>query len=206
MIQEKSRKGTQRAWGLGLIAFALVLAGCGGGSTSPVTSVIALESPGIAADGVTRPSVRCGLGPIWMTLEWEELPEETKEIAIYFGRFKYVKARGGRKLVLTYADLLSKIKPTMRRLPANVVPQGASWSNIAGFSCPAAKTGQNLLIEVFALDRVHEREMKRRLATRLTEEALKDPHPSESPRSPGKLTGDTAAIGRMIATYGPPQS
>jgi hypothetical protein len=141
-----------------------------------------------------------------MTLEWGKVPEDTKELAIYFGRFKYVKGEDGRKLVLTYADLISNVKPSLRRLPANAFPPGATWSNLPGHSCPEAKTGQNLLLEVFALDQAQTpREMERRLATRLTEEALEDPHPVVSPRPPGKLTREATAVGRLIATYGPPQ-
>jgi hypothetical protein len=207
MVREDSRKGMWQAWGLGLLAIALVLTSCGSGSSAPVTSVIDLKSPSIGADGATLPDAHCGYGPIWLSLEWETPPEGTKELAIYFARFKYVKGPGnGRKPVLTYADLLSNIKPTLHRLPANVLPDGADWSYI-GQSCPAANTGQTLVAQVFALDRADApREMKRPLATRLTEEAMADPHPEEAPRSPGKLTRNAVAVGRLIATDGHPQS
>ena len=191
------------AWGLGLIAATLALSGCGGGESSPVTSVIDLKSPGVGADGVIKPTVFCGWGSLWVPLKWGEVPEDTKELAIYIGRFKYVKEGGSRKLVVPFADLVSKFKPTEHQLVANVLPEGVSWSYF-GANCLPRK-GQNILLEVFALDRVHHRAMKKPLATRLTEEALEHPHPSEGPRSPGELTSDAAAIGRLIATYGPPQ-
>jgi hypothetical protein len=194
------------ALGLGLITFALMLAGCGGGGGgSPVTSVIDLKSPDVAANGVTKPNIECGLGPMWITFEWGKPPDETKELAIYFARFKYTKEGGGRKLVLTWADLFSNVKPSLRRLPANEVPDGADWSDI-GTSCPEQRSGQGLVAEVLALDRAHApRQMKRPLATRLAEEALAEPHPHEVPRSPGDLTRDAVAVGRLIASDGPPR-
>ena len=191
-----------RTWSLGLIAIALTLPGCGNGSAAPVTSAIALKSPGVAANGVTKPSVFCGYGSLWIPLEWGEVPESTKELAIYLGRFKYVKEGGARKVVVPFADLVGKFKPTEHRLAANVLPEGVSWSYF-GTNCLPPK-GQNILLEVFALDSIKQRTVNQQLATRLTEEALKNPHPTEGPRSPGKLTSDTAAIGRLIVTYGPP--
>jgi hypothetical protein len=204
MMREESSKAAWRAWIPGLIALTavLALAGCGGGSSSPVTSVIDLESPGIEANGATRPNVHCGWGAIWLPLEWKGVPEGTKELAIYIGRFKYVNEGGTRKLAVPYADLVSEIKPSLRKLPANVFPEGAGWSNIGPTSCPVAKQGQRVVVEVFALDRRQaQRRMKERLAMRLTEEALADPHPAVGPRSSGKLTRDAAAVGRLITTY-----
>jgi hypothetical protein len=200
MMREDSKKVAWRAPLLVLVAMALMLAGCG--TTSPVTSVINLESPGVKANGATRPSVHCGWGAIWVPLEWGDLPADTKELAIYIGRFKYVNEGGARKLTVPYADLVSEIKPSLRTLSANVLPEGAGWSNVGPTSCPVAKRGQHVLVEVFALDRRQtQREMKQRLAIRLTEEALADPRPSTGPRAPGKLTRDAAAVGRLITTY-----
>src|SRR3954451_19507537 len=202
MTREESGKGTWGAWGLGLIVVALMLGGCGGSDT-PMTSVIPLKSPGVEANGVLKPSVFCGYGSLWVPLKWGKVPEDTKELAILLARFKYVKEGGVRKLVVPFADLVSKFKPTEHELVANVLPEGISWSYF-GVNCIHRK-GQRILLEVFALDRIHHRGMRQPLATRLTEEALKHPHPIESPRSPGILTSDTTAVGRVIATYGPPQ-
>jgi len=205
MMQEHFKKGIRRVCSLWLLAATLALAGCG--SSSPVTSVIDLQSPGVDANGVTQPSVHCGWGAIWVPLEWKGVPEGTKELAIYIGRFKYQKEGNARKLVVPYADLVNQIKPTLRKLPANVLPEGAGWSRTGQITCPPFAQGQRVLVEVFALDRVQEeREMKSRLATRLTEEALADPHPTTGPRSPGKLTEDTAAIGRLVLTYPGPHN
>lgn len=206
MVGENSKKVGWSAWALGLVVLALASAGCGSDSSSSETSVIDLKSPGVEANGVIKPSVSCGEGSLWVPLKWGELPEDTKELAIFIGRFKYVNEGGKRKVFVPFADLVSKIKPTEHQLIANVLPEGVSWSFFGTLSCPPVRTGQNILLELFALDSVHQRAMKQRLATRLVEEALRHPHPSESSRSPGKLTSDTAAIGRLITTYGPPQN
>lgn len=199
------KRGRAVVWPGLAATVAVLLGGCGAGGNSPVTSVIDLKSPGVGADGVIKPSVRCGAGSLWVPLEWGELPEGTRELAIFIGRFKYVNANGTRKVFVPFADLVSKVKPSERRLIANVLPEGVSWSFYGTLSCPPTRRGQNILLEIFALDSVHRRAMKQRLATRLVEEAIADPHPREGPRSPGKLTSDTAAIGRIITTYGPLQ-
>lgn len=203
MAREDLKKTTWYALGWGLIAAALALAGCGGtSSATPTVSVIDLESPEIKADGTVKPNVHCGWGSIWLPLEWGAAPQGTKELAIYIGRFQYVDEGGSRKLTVPYADLVSEIKPSLRKLPTNVLPEGAGWSNVGLNSCPVGKRGPRVLIEIFALDREQaHREMKQRLAMRLTEEALADPHPRPGPRPPGKLTGDAIAVGRLITTY-----
>jgi hypothetical protein len=189
------------ALALALTGMGVGLAACG--SDSPVTSAIDLKSPGVQPNGVTKPSVFCGYGSLWVPLEWGDVPEDTKELAVYLGRFKYVKEGGERKAIVQFADLVSKFKPTEHRLVANVLPEGASWSYFGNNCLP--RHGQSILLEVFALDRAQrERPMNRKLATRLTEEALEHPHPVEEPRSPGELTNDTTAIGRLFVTYGPP--
>jgi hypothetical protein len=184
------------------VAAVLVLASCGDSSSPPVTSAIDLKSPALQANGELKPSTRCGWGSLWVPLEWGKLPEGTKELAIYLGRFKYAKESGKRKVVVHFADLVSKFKPTEHRLVANVLPEGVSWSDF-GTNClvPPSGRGQRILLEVFALDRIRERPMKRSLATRLTEEALADPHPTEGPRSPGELTEDATAVGRLVTPY-----
>lgn len=204
MIWEGFKKAARYAWGLGLVAAALLtLASCGEGDGSPqVTSVIDLKSPGLQANGELKPSIRCGWGSLWVPLEWGKLPKGTKELAIYLGRFKYAKENGKRKVVVHFADLVSNFKPTEHRLVANVLPDGVSWSYF-GTNClpPPGGKGQSILLEVFALDSVRQRAMKRNLATRLTEEALADPNPTEGPRSPGELTEDAVAVGRLITPY-----
>jgi len=175
------------------------LAGCGGGSGQPTTAVLNLESSGVQANGELTPDTRCGWGSLWVPLEWGAVPEDTKELAILLARFKYVKREGTRKPMVVFSDLVSKFKPTERKLVANVLPEGVSWSYF-GTNCVPGLKGQRLLLAVFALDRVRNRKIDRRLATRLTEEALADPNPTDGPRSPGELTADATAVGRLITT------
>jgi phosphatidylethanolamine-binding protein (PEBP) family uncharacterized protein len=201
MTREEFKKLARRALGPGLVVAAVALAGCGGGSPSP-TSVLDLKSPGLQANGELKPSVRCGWGSLWVPLEWGKLPEGTRELAVYLGRFKDATENGKRKVTVHFADLVSKFSPTEHRLVANVLPEGVNWSYF-GTNClvPPQGKGQSILLEVFALDRIHQRTMTRKLATRLTEEALADPKPTEGPRSSGELTDDTVAVGRLITPY-----
>jgi hypothetical protein len=203
MVREEPSRGMWGALALGLIAAALALAGCGG-SSPPVTSVLNLKSEGVQANGDLKPSIHCGWGSLWVPLEWGEVPDDTKELAIYLGRFKHAKESGEREVVVQFADLVSKFKPTEHRLVANVLPEGVSWSYFGTNCLPQPRKGQRLLLEVFALDRIQDRKINRRLATRLTEEAVADPHPTEGPRSAGKLTEDATAVGHLITTYAGP--
>ena len=200
MMREDCKRGPKCAWLLVPVVAVLGLAGCGGGSSAPVTAAIDLKSPGVQANGELDPSVRCGWGSLWVPLEWENVPDDTKELAVYLGRFKSVKKNGKPKVVVQFADLVSKFKPTERQLVANVLPEGVSWSWFGTNCLPSAPKGARLLLAVFALDRIRERKMDRRLATRLTEEALAEPEITEGPRSPGELTEDATAVGRLITT------
>jgi hypothetical protein len=188
-------------WPLGLIAAIIVLAGCGGTSAgSAALSVIDLESPGLQANGELKPSTRCGWGAIWVPIQWGKVPENTKELAVYFARFKFANEHGKKGVVVQYADLVSKIKPSEHRLVANVLPEGISWSNF-GASCVTAQGGQYLLLEVFALDRIGRRLITRAQATQLTEEALAHPQPTEGEHPPGKPVQEATAVGRLITGY-----
>lgn len=185
----------------GLIAAILVLAGCGGASSdSPTLSAVALESPALQANGELKPSTRCGWGSLWVPLQWGKVPKNTKELAVYLGRFKYADEHGKQRVVVQFADLVSKFKPTEHRLVANVLPEGISWSSF-GTNCVTARKGQHLLLEVFALGRIDRRLITRTQATRLTEEALAHPQPTEGAQPPSKPVQDATAVGRLITGY-----
>lgn len=200
MNRKNSRgKGVLRP--LALIAASLVLAGCGSAvSGGPTLPRIDLESRGLLRNGELKPSTRCGWGAIWVPLHWGEVPENTKELAVYFARFKLANEHGGHGVAVQYADLVSKIKPSEHRLVANVLPEGISWSNF-GASCVTAQGGQHLLLEVFALDRIGQRRITRAQATRLAEEALAHPQPTEGTRPPGRPLQGATAVGRLITRY-----
>jgi len=185
------------AFALAVALMALGLTGCG--ESASVTTAIDLKSPGVEANGELKPSVRCGWGSLWIPLEWGDVPDDTEELAILLARFKYPKEGGKQKPTVLFADLVSKFKPTERKLVANVLPEGVSWSWF-GENCVTSAKGQRVLLEVFALDDVRHRKMDRQLATRLAEEALADPEVTEAPRSEGELTEDAAAVGRLITT------
>jgi hypothetical protein len=200
-MDRKNSGGKRVLWPLGLIVAILVLAGCGGKSTdSPALSAIDLESPGLQANGELKPSTRCGWGAIWIPLRWGKVPGNTRELAVFFGRFKFANEHGKRRVVVQYADLVSKFEPSEHRLVANVLPEGISWSNF-GASCVAARGGQHLLLEVFALDRIGRRQITRAQATRLTEEALAHPQATEGTPPPGKPLQGATAVGRLVTGY-----
>jgi hypothetical protein len=200
-MDRKNSGGKEVLWPLCLIAAILVLAGCGRTSSdNAALSAIDLESSGLQANGELKPSTRCGWGAIWIPLHWGKVPENTNELAIYFARFKYASEHGKRRVVVQYADLVSKFKPSEHRLVANVLPEGVSWSNF-GASCVTARGGQNLLLEVFALDRIGRRQITRAQATRLTEEALAHPQPTGGAPPPGKPLQGATAVGRLITGY-----
>lgn len=197
----KTSRGKEVTWPLGLIVAILVLAGCGSASSNdPALSAIDLRSPGLQANGELKPSVLCGWGSLWVPLEWGRVPEDTKELAVYLGRFKYASVHGERKVVVQFADLISKFKPTEHRLVANVLPEGVSWSSF-GTNCVTPRRGQRLLLEVFALDRVGQRQITRPMATRLTAEALAQPQPTDGAQPPGEPVQDATAVGRLIVGY-----
>lgn len=198
MMREK-RRGI--SWALGLIAVAMALAGCASSGTSAI-SAIDLKSPGLQLNGELKPNVRCGWGSIWVPLEWGSVPEDTKELAVYIGRFEYLNKGKERKLVVPFGELVSHIKPSVRRVPANVLPDGASWSNSNPLSCPPQVHGQHVLLGLFALDRIQQpREMTKGLATRLTEEFLKQPNRAQRPTAAGTLSRDTLAAGWLTTMY-----
>jgi hypothetical protein len=154
----------------------------------------------LQANGELKPSTRCGWGSLWVPLQWGEVPKNTKELAVYLGRFKYAKEHGKQRVIVQFADLVSKFKPTEHRLLANVLPEGISWSDF-GTNCVTAQRGQKLLLEVFALDRVGPRLITRPQATRLTEEALAHPQPTEGGPPPGEPLQGAKAVGRLITGY-----
>ena len=198
MMREGPKKAALLTAALGLLVTAAVLGLGGCGSSASGTSAIDLKSEGVQANGKLKSSVRCGWGSLWVPLEWGEVPDDTKELAILLARFKHVK--GERKAVVQFADLVSKFKPTEHRLVANVLPEGVSWSWF-GNNCVIPQKDARLLLAVFALDHVRHREINRSLATRLTEEALADPDSADGARSPGTLTEEATGVGRLITTY-----
>ena len=191
-----------KLWIAGFVAVALAGGGCGdSASSTPATTTIDFKSPAVNANGIIPPSHPCGGGALWLPLEWGSVPSDTKELAIYIGRFRYDKAGGAKKLIVPFGELISGIEPSLRQNPASVLPEGASWSYF-GVSCPPERSGQHVLQIIFALDRARpESNLDKRLATRLTEEALDHEWSNGNQRSPGSLTEDAVGIGQFTATF-----
>ena len=114
---------------LGVLAVALMLAGCGsessGNQESSGTSRIQLESPAVRADGVISPHVSCGLGTIWLPLKWSSPPSGTKELILYFGRFKKETVDGAQGVRVSFAAMITGISPELHGMAANTFPSGA---------------------------------------------------------------------------------
>jgi hypothetical protein len=172
------------------VGLALLWSSSGCGESSPGFAAIDFKSPAVS-QGTISPPYKCGGGSLWLPVEWGRVPPGTRELAIYMGHFHY-KAGGRRELVVPFADLVSHISPSVHRIPANGLPKGVSWSYF-GSSCPLRK-GERVLQEVFAFDRVGDRSMNRKLATRLTEEATRG-KPLAAPFD------GAAGIGRFIAVF-----
>ena len=187
-------------WVVGLLAAAFAI-GCG--SAPSGTTAISFKSPAVDANGEIRGNVNCGWGSLWLPLEWGPVPPGTEELAIYIGLFRHETINGARKLVVSFGEIISNLDPALRRNRVNTLPNGAAPSYV-GRSCPPVRSGQRVLQEIFALDRVERyRPMNMRLARRLTEEALRSEGIDPDSRSAGPLTEDAVGIGRFIAIYGP---
>lgn len=193
-------------WGAGLLAVAMLVCGCGQGSSAATRSAIRLESPAVGADGVIAPGVRCGGGTIWFPLKWGALPDGTRELVLYFGWFKNEVKGGKRKVVAPFGAVIHKIKPSLHGIAANTLPLESEWSYFTLDNCQPARKGQHYLVELFALDhpqRAVPETLSRGLVTGLTEEALGVGRFAGDSESTTRLTAEALAVGRLTATYGP---
>lgn len=192
-------------WGaVGLAALLALLWASGCGSDSSQIAVIPLESPGgVGANGFLSSSVRCGSGSLWLPLKWGAVPDGTKELAIYLGHFKRDPG-GQRKPVVTFADLVYHISPSLHQNEANYIPDKAQWTTVGEPSCPAPWGNLEIVQAVFAFDRTRVRHLTREEATRLTEEALKEKRGSRPVSGPpGPLREDAAGVGTFVTGYAP---
>jgi hypothetical protein len=180
---------------LALLA-AAAAPGCADSGSSG-TATIDFRSPAVDATGDIRPAFDCGGGSLWLPLEWGVVPVGTRELAVYMGRYTYKDVDGERKLAITFGILVSKIKPSVHRIPRNTLPEG-STSSYFGQNCLPERNGQNILHVLFALDHTQPRELTKPLAIRLTEEALRFRDSAENLRSLGE---GTLGRGQFTANY-----
>lgn len=195
-----------RIW-LGVPAVALMLVGCGQQSSSQTPaggSSIELSSPAVGADGVISPHVKCGAGTIWLPLKWGSIPSETEELILYFGRVRRVAVDGAQRIRVPFADMLSGINPELHGMAANTFPLGAEPLNF-GFAenCLPVRTGQKLLVELFALDHPQGVPPNDEFVTRLAEEALGVAQYATASKAASEFREDALATGRFTAIYGP---
>jgi phosphatidylethanolamine-binding protein (PEBP) family uncharacterized protein len=194
--------------GLGALTAAVVLliCGCGQGSTASIAPTIHLESPAVGADGVISPRVRCGAGTIWLPLKWGSPPSGTKELVLYFGWFKQGTETGGKGLLVPFGAVVREIRPSLRGIAANTLPEGSEYSYFTVNNCQPQRKGQSYLVELFALDHPQSavpEPLTRRFVTGITEEALGTGRFAGGSAAETRLKEESLASSHLVATYGP---
>lgn len=193
------------SWGhLGALAVALILAGCGQ-SSQENGSTIRFESPAVRADGVISPSYRCGGGSIWLPLKWGSVPPDTKELVVYLGRFIGGAETGSRRLRVPFGILITNIDPSTPGIPTNTLPPESVPVTYRTFnSCPPARKGQNVLLQLFALERPLQTPASPSSDSviELTEAALGIDQSAATSKWVAELTEEALASSRFTATYG----
>lgn len=173
---------TLRVWQLAMLIAALMVAGCG--QSSSESSEIDFWSPAVEADGVISPRVSCGAGTLWLPLKWGSVPSETEELAVFIGRFK--EGDGAERLrTMPFGALVSGIDPGVRGIAANTFPPDVIPASFGPVSCPLARRGQRIHLELFALDHMR-------------------PAVSSASLSPDlviRLANEALAVGRFTASY-----
>ncbi len=193
-------------WGIGVLVAALLVCGCGQGSSDSTVSTIRLESPAVGADGVISPHVICGAGTLWIPLKWGAVPSGTKKLALYFGWFKQGAEAGGKRVVVPFGSMTWEIEPSVHGISSNTAPPGSEFSYFTVNNCQLARKGQSYLVELFALDHAKgavPESLTRSFVTGITEEALGVGRFAGSSGAETKLSEEALASGHFIATYGP---
>jgi hypothetical protein len=204
ILAAKHRDATRLTGGLlvALVAAALC-AGCGQASTASSTT-IRLTSPGVEADGVVSPKYSCGLGTIWLPLKWGDVPSGTEELFLYFGRFKRRTVGRAHRLVVPFAALIRKLKPSQHGYAANAMPANEGFGSFRSFnSCPPVRKGQHMLVELLALPRHRGGPtLTTAFVTGLTEAALEGTKAHVRSMSARALLEESLATGHFTAIYG----
>jgi hypothetical protein len=192
-----------RGFQLGILVIALMIGGCGQGS--PDSSTIRFESPAVQANGVISPRVSCGAGTLWIPLKWGAVPSGTEELAVYIGRFKEAGEAGAHGVKVPFGALVSGIDPRVHGIAANTFPPEVVPAVFGPVSCPPVRKGQNILLEVFALDEEGSAptSLGSGSAARLTEEALEVGRFAAGAEPETTLAEEALAVGSLTATYGP---
>ena len=194
------------AYAAALLAVAL-LAGCGGDSSSDASEgppEITLESPAIGKDGVISPRYECGGGSIWLPLRWSQAPEGTKELVLYFGRYRYVKkGKGEPRVKVPFGILITKLDPSRRGVNALPIEAEPTLTYHPFQSC-VPREGQNVILQLFALKRpLLYPEADTETVYDLVETVLGEKSDRGNPKWVKELTEESLATAQITATYGP---
>jgi hypothetical protein len=192
-----------------VLGVALLIGGCGQGTSASPSEKISIESPAVAANGVISPKVSCGQGTIWLPLKWGALPSGTRELVLYFGWLRHGERGGRRRLAVPFGAVIGKIEPSLHGIAANTLPSDATWSYFTVNNCQPEREGQEYLVELFALDhaaRAVPSPLNVGFVTGITEEALGVGRFAGASGHETKLSEEALAVGHFTATYGPRRS
>jgi hypothetical protein len=202
-------------WCLPALAAALMLAGCGESSSEAEVAKIRFESEAVLPDGEISPSYECGFGSMWLPLKWGPVPAGTEELVVYFGRYIEDETAGSPKFKVPFGILLTEISPTVRGIEANTLPEGTvPVAYKSSNSCPSARTGQSIVLQLFALDGEHQvseegqtsAALDAESTAQLTEDALGIEPSGELSELATTLTEESLGSGSFTATYGSPSA
>jgi hypothetical protein len=174
-----------------------LLPGCGDASSQKAT--LKLWSPGVNSAGVTNVTAACRVGTTWLPIKWGPLPDGTKELVIYFGRFKYEN----KQVTPTFGSLLVGVKPRLHGLPMETFPPETFAVDYHALnSCPSALRGEHIVIELFArstIGRVPTGTLSRDFTVTFTEDALGHGVGTKSTAA-SKFINESLAAGHLIAS------
>jgi phosphatidylethanolamine-binding protein (PEBP) family uncharacterized protein len=123
-----------------------------------------IKSPALSL--VTRPlkhipdRYRCRAGRIWFPLEWGEVPEETREIAVGITVNKILRRQAAFASELSDEWIIGNLDPSRRRLLVGPLPTGAFLKAHGSFfhgkfECPSRNLEIGLEVSVYALPADH---------------------------------------------------
>ena len=186
------------------VVIGLVLVGCGEKSSG--SAEIRFWSPAVDADGVVAPNVQCGLGTLWLPLKWGSIPEGTKDLVIYFGRFVQPDPKQPSKLEIPFGSAFPEVDLGVHGVEANAYPAGSSPHYLTLTNCVPSRSGQQYVAALFALNEpsLLPEPLSLDFAKRITEEALGVEDPVTVSPSAEELLDSTLASDSFTAIYGKP--
>lgn len=148
---------------------------------------IPLMSGAINQRGRILDGYECKRHAFWLPLRWGNLPRETKNVALFFGRVAPADGRRSAPLATVSASLVTGLSPRTHRIAVGKLPKQvlvAAYRPMA--ACPLHRTGQQFFFRLYALPR------------------SVDPN-SLNIESPTTMFREALAIGELRTRYGPSQ-